>query len=75
MRLSATGLPKDEPLIIGVGAPNTAFRVLRSARTSDSGTLDVDVTVPERRDDTRLVFVLRDDDVIKLASKPFRVAP
>lgn len=24
--LSATGLPKDEPLTIGVGAPNTAFR-------------------------------------------------
>lgn len=73
--LAATGLPKDEPLMIGVGAPNTAFQVLRSARTSDSGTLDVDVKVPERQGDTRLVFVLRDGDVIKLTSKPFRIEP
>ena len=73
--LTATGLPKDEPLMIGVGAPNTAFQVLQSARTSDKGTLDVDVQVPERKGGTRLVFVLRSGDAIKLNSKPFRVVP
>lgn len=73
--LTATGLPKDEPLMVGVGAPNMAFQVLRSARMSGKGTLDVDVTVPERQGDTRLVFVLRDGDAVKLTSKPFRVAP
>ncbi|KOX43466.1 hypothetical protein ADL19_28130 [Streptomyces purpurogeneiscleroticus] len=73
--LTATGLPKDEPLLVGVGAPNTAFQVLQSARTSGKGTLDVDVKVPERHGGTRLVFVLRDGDAVKLTSKPFRVAP
>ena len=73
--LSATGLPKDEPLMIGVGAPNTAFQVLRSARTSDKGTLDADVKVPERQGSTSLVFVLRSGDAVKLTSKPFRVVP
>ncbi|UYW28365.1 LysM peptidoglycan-binding domain-containing protein [Methylorubrum extorquens] len=73
--LSATGLPKDEPLMIGVGAPNTAFQVLQSARTSEKGTLDADVKVPERQGGTRLVFVLRSGDSVKLTSKPFRVAP
>ena len=73
--LSATGLPKDEPLMIGVGAPNTAFQVLRSARTSDKGTLDADVKVPKRQGGTRLVFVLRNGDAGKLTSKPFLVAP
>ncbi|MGX9983086.1 hypothetical protein [Methylobacterium fujisawaense] len=73
--LTATGLPKDEPLLVGVGAPNTAFQVLQSARTSGKGTLNVEVTVPGRQGDTHLVFVLRDGDAVKLTSKPFRIAP
>lgn len=73
--LSAMSLPKDEALMIGVGAPNTAFQVLRSARTPDKGALDVDVKVPEREGGPRLVFVLQSGDAIKLTSKPFRVAP
>lgn len=73
--LTATGLPKDQPLLVGVGAPNTAFQVLQSARTSGKGTLDVEVTVPEHQGDARLVFVLRDGDAVKLTSKPFRIAP
>ncbi|TXM95086.1 hypothetical protein [Methylobacterium sp. WL116] len=75
MTLTATGLPKDESLLVGGGTINTAFQVLQSARTLGKGTLDVEVKVPERQGDTRLVFVLRDGDAVKLNTKPFRIAP
>jgi LysM repeat protein len=73
--LAATGLPKDQPVMIGVGALNSAFRVVQDARSSDTGTLDVNVQVPERDSGTRVVFTLRSKDGVKLTSKPFRVVP
>ena len=73
--LAATGLPKEQPFKIGVGAPNKAFRVLQEARSSDQGTLDAQVRVPERDGGTRVVFTLRGGDAVKLTSKPFQIVP
>ncbi|KMO31231.1 hypothetical protein VQ02_26575 [Methylobacterium variabile] len=73
--LAATGLPKDQLVKIGVGAPNSAFQLLQDARSSNEGTLSVNVKVPERSNDTRVVFTLRGGDAVKLTSKPFRIVP
>lgn len=73
--LAATGLPKERPFKIGVGAPNKAYRVLHEARSSDQGTLDAQVRVPERDGGTRVVFTLRGGDAVKLTSKPFQIVP
>lgn len=73
--LMATGLPKGRPFKIGVGAPNKAFRVLQDTRSSDQGTLDTTVQVPERDSSTRVVFTLRGGDTVKLTSKPFQIVP
>lgn len=73
--LAAAELPKDQPVMVGVGAPNSAFRVVQDARSSDKGTLEVNVQVPERDSGTRVVFTLRSKDGVKLTSKPFRVVP
>lgn len=73
--LAATELPKERPFKIGVGAPNKAFQVLQEARSSDQGTLNAQVRVPERAGGIRVVFTLRDGNTVKLTSKPFQILP
>jgi LysM domain len=73
--LAATGLPKERPFMIGVGAPNKAYRVLHESRSSDQGTLDAQVRVPERDEGKRVVFTLRGGDAVKLTSEPFQIVP
>jgi hypothetical protein len=57
--LSATGLPADTPVVIGVGPPSSAYDVLAEGRTGADGTLKRSVTVPDWPGGAeRLVFIV-----------------
>ncbi|MEX6505117.1 LysM domain-containing protein [Jiella sp. M17.18] len=44
--LSATGLPKDTPVVIGGGLPGSAYSALDQARTTPDGTLQLAIKLP-----------------------------
>ncbi len=73
--VSAIGLPADAPVVIGVGAPRSAYEVLDRARTSGDGTVLATVPVPAWADGTgRLVFVVASPERgLKVRSGPFEV--
>jgi hypothetical protein len=45
--ISAKGLPAGTAVVIGGGAPRTAYEVLQQARTSADGTLQAIVRIPD----------------------------
>jgi LysM repeat protein len=45
--ISAKGLPADTAVVIGGGAPRTAYEVLQQAKTSADGTLQATIRVPD----------------------------
>ena len=72
--VSAVGLPNDTPVKVGCAAPNSAYEVVETARTSATGTLQVNVqasSCPSRGE--RIVFVVAGPDrEWTLRSRPFR---
>jgi LysM repeat protein len=61
--VSATGLPRNAPVVIGAGPPRQAYDVLDRARTRADGTLQATVQVPEWADAGKpLVFVIAGAD-------------
>jgi hypothetical protein len=73
--VSATGLPRDAAVVIGGGAPRSAYEVLDRARTTPDGTLQVTVRIPEwAGDQERIVLTLAPPDGSwKVRSAPFQV--
>ena len=62
--LSAIGLPANQRLDVGGGAPDGDYNILESARTSPEGTLQITVQVPEGADPQRdFIFVLASPDL------------
>ncbi len=73
--LSASGLPSDAAVVIGGGAPRSAYEVLDRARTTADGTLQAAVRIPEWAGDReRFVLTLSaPDGSWKVRSAPFQV--
>ena len=46
VKVSGVGWPRESAVVIGGGAPGTAYEVLRTIRTSSSGTFDAPIEVP-----------------------------
>jgi hypothetical protein len=62
--LSAIGLPANQRMEIGGGAPDGDYDVLDSARTSSEGTLQVTVPLPKNADPQRdFIFVIASPDL------------
>lgn len=60
--VSATGLPKDQPVIIGGGGPGSAFVELDQARTTPEGTLQAAVRLPTDIATDRYQISVRSED-------------
>lgn len=60
--ISATGLPADQPVIIGGGSPGTAFAQLDEARTTPEGTLQAAVKLPADIAADRYQISVRSED-------------
>lgn len=60
--VSATGLPKDTPVLIGGGDPGSAFAELDKARTTPEGTLQAAVKLPDAITGERYQISVRDED-------------
>lgn len=73
--VSASGLPADTPVVIGAGAPRSAYEVLDRARTSGDGTLLATVHAPAWAGGAgQLVFVVASPERgLKVRSGPFEV--
>jgi LysM repeat protein len=74
--ISAVGLPANAPVTIGGGAPRAAYEILDRAWTSNDGTLQATVRVPEWAADTRrFVFAIANaDGTLKARSPAFQIA-
>lgn len=75
LNVSAQGLPPDTPVVIGAGRPQAAYEVLKNARTSSDGSLQVSVRMPDWAADTpRLaVVVAAENGDWTIRSQPIRV--
>lgn len=73
--VSATGLPADAAVVVGGGAPHSAYEVLDRARTTADGTLQAAVRIPDwAGDHERFVLtVAAPDGSWKVRSAPFQV--
>ncbi len=60
--VSATGLPHDQPVIIGGGSPGSAFVELDQARTTPEGTLQAAVKLPANIAADRYQISVRGED-------------
>ena len=72
--ISATGLPENVPVTVGVGAPARATEAIARARTSDTGTVTTHVSVPDWTEpDSAIVFTIRTERGLRVRSERFRV--
>ncbi|WP_041809955.1 lytic transglycosylase [Rhodopseudomonas palustris] len=61
--LTASGLPTDAPVVIGVGLPGQSYSVLERARADADGQLRATLSVPSWASSAQnLVFVVASDD-------------
>lgn len=60
--VSATGLPEDQPVIIGGGSPGAAFAQLDEARTTPEGTLQAAIKLPADISADRYQISVRGED-------------
>jgi len=74
--VSAEGLPADTAVVIGGGAPRTAYEVLQRARTTAGGTLQASIRIPEwsTGQERFVVTVAADEGGWKVRSAPFQIA-
>ena len=73
--VSGKGLPADTAVVIGGGAPRTAYEVLQQARTSADGTLQASVRIPDWSigQERFVVTVAADEAEWKVRSAPFQI--
>jgi len=73
--VSAKGLPADTAVVIGGGAPRTAYEVLQQARTSANGTLQASVRIPDwsTGQERFVVTIAADEAEWKVRSAPFQI--
>lgn len=73
--VSASGLPADAGVVVGGGAPRSAYEVLDRARTTSDGTLQTTLRIPEwASDHERFVLTIAaDDGSWRVRSSPFRI--
>ncbi len=73
--VSAKGLPADTAVVIGGGAPRTAYEALQQARTSADGTLQATVRVPDwsTGQERFVVTVAAEEAEWKVRSAPFQI--
>jgi hypothetical protein len=73
--ISAKGLPADTAVVIGGGAPRTAYEVLQQAKTSADGTLHATIRVPDwsTGQERFVVIVAVEEAEWKVRSAPFQI--
>jgi murein DD-endopeptidase MepM/ murein hydrolase activator NlpD len=73
--VSAKGLPADTAVVIGGGAPRTAYEVLQQARTTVDGTLQASVRIPDwsTGQERFVVTVAAEEAEWKVRSTPFQI--
>jgi len=73
--MSASGLPADASVVIGGGAPRSAYEVLDRARTTSDGTLQTTLRIPDWASDHErfVVTIAADDGNWRVRSSPFRI--
>jgi hypothetical protein len=62
LTVSATGLPKDSQILIGVGAPQAAYEVVERVRSGPDGEARVDLRVPDWAADLNRIVVTVTDE-------------
>jgi LysM repeat protein len=62
LTVSATGLPKDSQILIGVGAPQAAYEVVERVRSGSDGEARVDLRVPDWAADLNRIVVTVTDE-------------
>jgi hypothetical protein len=73
--LRASGLRGDTEVRIGVGPPESEYKILRDGRTTREGELEETIIVPQlAANQDALVFVVETDRV-RLISEPFDLVP
>lgn len=61
--VSARGLPRETPVVLGAGRPQAAYEVIERARTGPEGTLQTSVRIPDWAEaGDRLVIVVAGED-------------
>lgn len=75
VRIFAQGLPKDTPVEIGVGPRGSAFELVQRARTSNTGTLETEVTVPQQMASNSIRFVIKDANGVEARSDAYQITP
>jgi LysM repeat protein len=73
--VSAKGLPADTAVVIGGGAPRTAYEVLQQAKTAADGTLQATVRIPDwsTGQERFVVTVAAEEGEWKVRSTPFQI--
>jgi LysM domain len=73
--VSAKGLPADTAVVIGGGAPRTAYEVLQQAKTTAEGTLQATVRIPEwsTGQERFVLTVAAEEAEWKVRSAPFQI--
>ncbi|HEV7251739.1 MAG TPA: LysM domain-containing protein [Mesorhizobium sp.] len=71
--IQASGLQGDADAVIGAGPPRSEFNVLKNARTSASGRLELSVQVPDLASGQDALVFIVETDRVRLTSKPFDV--
>lgn len=73
--LSAKGLPADTAVVIGGGAPRTAYEVLQQAKTTADGTLQATVRIPDwsTSQERFVLAVAAEEAEWKVRSAPFQI--
>jgi alpha-D-ribose 1-methylphosphonate 5-triphosphate synthase subunit PhnG len=73
--LSAKGLPADTAVVIGGGAPRTAYEVLQQAKTTAKGTLQATVRIPDwsTGQERFVLTVAAEEAEWKVRSAPFQI--
>jgi hypothetical protein len=73
--VSAKGLLADTAVVIGGGAPRTAYEALQQAKTAADGTLEATVRVPDwsTGQERFVVTVAAEEAEWKVRSTPFQI--
>jgi len=73
--VSATGLPSDTAVVIGGGAPRSAYEVLDRTRTTAEGTLRATVRIPDWAGDHErfMLTIAASEGGWKVRSSPFQI--
>jgi len=73
--VNAKGLPADTAVVIGGGAPRTAYEVLQQAKTTAEGTLQASVRIPDwsTGQERFVVTVAAEEGEWKVRSTPFQI--